>query len=101
MSGRWERRSTPHTAATATESSLPGSSCSLQVIASYQQDDSFKGQYSILRGVFYNCLTEYKQARKLQATLDRNYDPATDALTGVRCSVANKTIKDGGVALQN
>ena len=26
-----------------------------------------------------------KQARKLQATLVRNYDPATDSLTEVRC----------------
>ena len=34
-----------------------------------------------------------KQARKLQATLVRNYDPATDSLTEVRCratSVAKK-----------
>ena len=26
-----------------------------------------------------------KQARKLQATLVRNYDPLTDSLTGVKC----------------
>ena len=34
-----------------------------------------------------------KQARKLQATLVRNYDPPTDLLTGVKCratSVAKK-----------
>ena len=30
-----------------------------------------------------------EQARKLQATLVRNYDPATDSLTGVRCGATS------------
>ena len=31
----------------------------------------------------------YEQARKLQATLVRNYDPLTGSLTGVKCGATS------------
>ena len=34
---------------------------------------------------FITCRAKFKQARKLQATLVRNYDRVTYSLTGVKC----------------
>ena len=52
--------------------------------------------------LFLQALPVKKQARKLQATLVRNYDPLTDSLTGVKCraaSVAKKPKKLAEFAL--
>ena len=50
--------------------------------------------YRTFEKVRQSFLSRFEQARKLQATLVRNYDRLTDSLTGVKCR-ATSVAKNG------